>query len=195
MSKLIGDQAHEGFISWYESLQSNNILFMFKGDFNQELVNSIAKVVSGLADISHETVLVKNRMTGTIIECLQNICRHGENIEEGSTLKPGIILLRKTDGDYILDIGNSLMTKKVEPLQGYIDKVNEMNDEELKTFHKDVLVKTELFGKFGADLGLINVARKAKRDFKYAFREINENYSFFSLEVAISGSPASEDVN
>jgi len=195
MTKLMGEKAHEGFISWYESLQSNNILFMFKGDFNQELVNSIAKVVSGLADISHETVLVKNRMTGTIIECLQNICRHGENIEEGSSLKPGIILLRKTEGDYILDIGNSLMTKKVESLQGYIDRVNNMNDEELRNFHKEVLVKTELFGKFGADLGLINVARKAKRDFKYAFREINENYSFFSLEVAISGSPETVDVN
>jgi len=188
MAKMMGGKAHDGFINWYESLQSNNILFMFKGDFNQELVNSIVKVVNGLADLSHENVMVRNRMTGTIIECLQNICRHGESVDGGSILKPGIILLRKTDNEYVLDIGNSLMTKRVGQLQDYIDRVNEMNDEDLRTFHKDVLVKTELFGKFGADLGLINVARKAKRGFRYAFREISDRYSFFSLEISISGS-------
>ena len=195
MTKLMGGEAHGGFISWYESLQSNNILFMFKGDFNQELVNSIVKVVNGLSDLANEDVLVKNRMTGTIIECLQNVCRHGESSDGDRILKPGIILLRKGDGDYILDIGNSLMTKRVGQLQEYIDKVNNMSDEDLRTFHKDVLVKTELFGKFGADLGLINVARKAKRGFRYGFREINDLYSFFTLEVSISGKVSGEDVN
>lgn len=195
MMNMVGKEAHDGFISWYESLQSNNILFMFKGDFNQELVNSIVKVVNGLADMADENVLVKNRMTGTIIECLQNVCRHGESPEEGSMLKPGIILLRKRDDEYILDIGNSLKTKGVSLLQEYIDKVNSMDDEDLKTFHKDVLLKTELFGKFGADLGLINVARKAKRGFRYAFREISDLHSFFSLEVAISGANNLQDVN
>ena len=110
-------------------------------------------------------------------------------------LKPGIILLRKTENDYVFDIGNSLMTKRVKALQEYIDKINEMSDEDLKTFHKDVLVKTELFGKFGADLGLITVARKAKRGFKYGFREINDQYSFFSLEVAISGNRDQIEIN
>ena len=100
MTKRMGGEAEGGLMNWYESLQSNNILFMFKGDFNQELVNSIVQVVNGLTDLSHEDVLVKNRVTGTIIECLQNVCRHGESPEEGSILKPGIILLRKTETDY-----------------------------------------------------------------------------------------------
>jgi len=195
MTKLMGGEAHGGFINWYESLQSNNVLFMFKGDFNQELVNSIVQVVSGLSDLLEEDILVKNRMTSTIIECLQNICRHGESTEEGSLLKPGIILLRKRESEYILDIGNSLVTKKVKALQQYIDKVNGMTDMELKSFHKEVLVKTELFGKFGADLGLINVARKAKRGFKYGFREINDLYSFFSLEISISGNGLQVEIN
>ena len=195
MTNLMGGEAHGGFISWYESLQSNNILFMFKGDFNQELVNSIVQVVNGLTDLLDEDVLVKNRMTGTIIETLQNVCRHGESSEEGSILKPGIILLRKTENDYILDIGNSLRTNQVKHLQEYIDRVNSMSNEDLRSFHKDVLLKTELFGKFGADLGLINVARKAKRGFKYGFREISERYSFFSLEIAISANSNQAEIN
>ena len=186
MTKLMGGEAHGGFISWYESLQSNNILFMFKGDFNQELVNSIVQVVNGLTDMLEEDILVKNRVAAAIIECLQNICRHGESPESGSVLKPGIILLRKTETDYILDIGNSLMTKEVGELQEYIDRLNGMSNAELRSFHKDVLVKTELFGKFGADLGLINVARKARKGFNYGFKEIDDQYSFFSLEIEIS---------
>ena len=196
MTDLIeGGEAHDGFINWYESLQSNNILFMFKGDFNQELVNSIVKVVNGLSDLSDENMLVRNRMTAAIIECLQNICRHGESADGDSLLKPGIILLRKTEDYFVLDIGNSLMTKRVSQLQAYIDKVNGMSDEDLRTFHKDVLVKTELFGKFGADLGLINVARKSKRGFKYHFKKISDHYSFFSLEVAIASDVNKIEVN
>jgi hypothetical protein len=133
-----------------------------------------------------EDILVKNRVAAAIIECLQNICRHGESPESGSVLKPGIILLRKTETDYILDIGNSLMTKEVGELQEYIDRLNGMSNAELRSFHKDVLVKTELFGKFGADLGLINVARKARKGFNYGFKEIDDQYSFFSLEIEIS---------
>ena len=195
MTKQMGGEAHGGLMNWYESLQSNNILFMFKGDFNQELVNSIVQVVNGLADLSQEDVLVKNRVTGTIIECLQNVCRHGESPEEGSILKPGIILLRKTETDYILDIGNSLLTKRVGQLQEYIDRLNAMSNDELRNLHKDVLVKTELFGRFGADLGLIKVARKAKKGFNYGFKELDERYSFFSLEIAISVNGQQADVN
>ena len=186
MIKLIGRGDHDGFINWYESLQKNNIIFMFKGDFNQALVNSIVKLVDGLSDLANEGVLARQRMTGTIVESLQNICRHGESPGGNDTVKPGILMLRKKENAYVLDIGNNLSTSKVEHLREYIEKINGLDDEGLKKFHTEVLQNTELFGKYGADLGLINIARKSQKGFEYDFRIINDTYSFFSLEVSIS---------
>lgn len=176
---------HSEFNAWFESLQANNILFMFKGDFNQELINSIVQLIEGLPELEQEDIIVRKRMSGAVVECLQNICRHGENLSETSDLKPGMLLLRKRNGEYVISIGNNIKTSKVSTLRDYIDKVNGLDDAGLKEFHKDVLINTELFGKFGADLGLINIARKSSRDFDYDFREINDTYSFFSFEVSI----------
>ncbi len=178
---------HQEFNTWFESLQTNNILFMFKGDFNQELINSIVLLIEGLPEIEHEDIIVKKRMSGVVVECLQNICRHGENILESSELKPGMLLLRKKNGDYLISIGNNVKTEKVAKLKDYIAKVNGLDDSGLKEFHRDVLINTELFGKYGADLGLINIARKSNRDFDFDFREIDDTYSFFSFEVSIHG--------
>ena len=184
----MAQQDHDEFNSWFESFQTNNILFMFKGDFNQELINSIVLLIEGLPEIEHEDIIVKKRMSGIVVECLQNICRHGENISESSELKPGMLLLRKKNGDYLISIGNNVKTAKVPTLRDYIARVNGMDDSGLKEFHKDVLINTELFGKYGADLGLINIARKSNKDFDYDFQELNDTYSFFYFEVSIHGS-------
>jgi len=163
------EQDHQEFNTWFESFQANNILFMFKGDFNQELINSIVLLIEGLPEVEHEEIIVKKRMSGVVVECLQNICRHGENIIDGSELKPGMLLLRKKNGDYLISIGNNVKTNKVSKLRDYIAKVNGMDNTGLKDFHKDVLINTELFGKYGADLGLINIARKSNRNFDFDF--------------------------
>jgi len=185
MSQIFGDGRHDEFINWHESLHSNNVLFMFKGDFNQDLINSLVKLVNGMTELASEDTLVKQKLTGTIVECLQNICRHGESHSADRASKPGIILLRKLSNSYVLNIGNSLSNSKVERMKEYINKVNSLDKEGLKVFHKEVLQNTELYGKYGADIGLINVARNSEKKFNYNFHNINDNYSFFSLEVYV----------
>jgi len=174
------------FNEWYDSLNESNMLLMFKGDFNQELINSIVSLIEGIPEISDEPVVLKTRMSGVVVECLQNICRHGEGYGDHVKMKPGIILIRKGEDEYIIGIGNPILASKVKTLQQYLDKVNELDKEELKDFHKKVLVNAELYGKYGADLGLINMARKSDKKFAFDFRKLDDKYTFFSFEIYIS---------
>lgn len=176
---------HDEFISWYESLHYNNVLFMFKGDFSQDLINSIVRLTDNMSELALENTVVKQRLTGTIVECLQNICRHGESDAENKLCKPGIILLRRKSGSYILNIGNILPIAKVENMKKYINKVSSLDKQGLSSLHKEVLQNSELYGKYGADIGLINVARNSEKMFGSNFHDINNNYSFFSLEVYV----------
>ena len=59
------------FSEWYETLNESNMLLMFKGDFNQELINSIVSLIEEIPEISDEPVVLKTRMSGAVIECLQ----------------------------------------------------------------------------------------------------------------------------
>ena len=174
------------FNEWYDALNENNMLLMFKGDFNQELINSIVSLIEGIPEISDEPVVLKTRMSGAVVECLQNICRHGEAYDDNIKMKPGIILIRKGEDEYIIGIGNPILASKVEILQQYLDKVNKLDKEGLKNFHKEVLVNAELYGKYGADLGLINMARKSHKKFSFDFRKLDDKFTFFSFEIYIS---------
>ena len=174
------------FSEWYETLNESNMLLMFKGDFNQELINSIVSLIEEIPEISDEPVVLKTRMSGAVIECLQNICRHGESYGNNVKMKPGIILIRKGDDEYIIGIGNPIAASKVKSLQQYIEKVSNLSKEELKKFHKEVLINSELYGKHGADLGLINMARKSHKKFEYDFTKLDDKYFFFSFEISIS---------
>jgi len=180
------EKIHQEFIQWFDDFQDNNILFMFKGDFNQELVNNIVVLIEGLPEVSEENIMVRNRMSGVIVECLQNICRHGESPDGSVEMKPGMLLVRKRNDEYVIYIGNNLLTTKVEKLGDYINKINSLDLEGLKKFHREILVNTELFGKYGADLGLINIARKANKPFEFNFQTVDDIYSFFSFEISIS---------
>lgn len=174
------------FSDWYDTLNSSNMLLMFKGDFNQELINSIVSLIEEIPEISDEPVVLKTRMSGAVVECLQNICRHGESLGDNVKMKPGIILIRKGVDEYVIGIGNPILASKVESLHKYLDKVNNLDKEELKKFHKEVLVNSELYGKYGADLGLINMARKSSQKFEFDFRKLDDKYFFFSFEICIS---------
>ncbi len=185
MAHSIVGSWHDEFISWYESLHTNNVLFMFKGDFSQDLINSIVKLTDNMSEFKLEETIVKQRLTGAIVECLQNICRHGESNSVNKFAKPGIILLRRQENSYVLNIGNILPIEKVKDMKDYIGKVSSLDKQGLRDLHKEVLQSTELYGKYGADIGLINVAKNSEKMFGSCFHGINDNYSFFSLEVYV----------
>ena len=73
-----------------------------------------------------------------------------------------------------------------ENLTGKINKVNDLNREELKAYYKQVLNNGEISDKGGGGLGFIDIAKKSGEKLVYNIREIDENYSFFTLTVKIS---------
>ena len=108
---------------YFEKLEEHKILFMFKGDFNQELINAVVVLVEGIPQMADENILVKSRVSGSIIECMQNVCRHGASLNVGAELRPGIILISKSEKEYYISIGNLVPTKKVKKLEEYMNKI------------------------------------------------------------------------
>ena len=173
---------------YFEELEEHNIIFMFKGDFNQDLINAVVVLVEGIPHMTDENILVRSRLSGAIIECMQNVCRHGGNLNDADNLRPGIILINRTEKEYHVSIGNIVETKKVERLEEHLKRIKGMDRKELKYFQREVLMKSELYGKHGADLGLINMARKSHEGLGFLYKKINEMHSFISMNVKVKRS-------
>ena len=73
----------------------------------------------------------------------------------------------------------------MEDVTSKIDYINSLNRDELKAYYKEVLNNGELSEKGGGGLGLIDIAKKSRNKLQYSFREIDEDYSFFTLTVKI----------
>ena len=100
-------------------------------------------------------------------------------------MRPGILVVRKVDSQFHISIGNVLSTSKVDELEKHIIDIKSKSSSELKQYKKEVLLNTELYGKLGADFGLIHLARKVSRGFEFKFKLIQDDYSFFALNLCV----------
>ena len=183
--KKIDQKTHNAF-DWYSSFHDANLLFSFKGEFNKELVNAILAMTKKKENLGRESKMVRNRIFGIIVECLQNICKYGIGSEGDEKLKPGIILMGNTGDEYIISAGNIIKNNEIDPLREQLDLLNTLDEKGLKKLQSDVLKGSDMQKYSGSGIGLIFVARKSNDKLKYKFRKLNDQESFFSIEARVS---------
>ena len=170
-------------------MAENDVLLSFKGEITPTLLDSLLEVAESKIDKLQEEPKIKKKIFNVLVECLQNLYHHSDLlIEEGDKYDPKtiMILIGKKNGEYYVSTGNYILSEKVNSLKNKIDKINGLSKEELKSLYQEVLNNNEFSEKGGGGLGIIDIARKSGKRLEYNFESINNNYSFFGLEVKIS---------
>ncbi|HYG37468.1 MAG TPA: SiaB family protein kinase [Cytophagales bacterium] len=172
---------------YYQNMQSKNIVLAYKGNVSEEMFNSLLQTAeSKLGKIELRSRLRK-KVFNILVEILQNIYHHYDaNEGENQELTSILFLLNKNETEYQIITGNHIHHSKVAELKAKIDSINSLSEEELKSVYRQTLYKGGVSNKGGAGLGIIDIARRSGEKINYNFKKINENYSFFSLEVKIS---------
>ena len=169
---------------WYSALSQANLLLSFKGEFNPDLVKAILILTQNREHIKSENVVMQTRLFGVLVECLQNICKHGVGNVEGSDLKPGIVLIGRGKECFKISTGNLIHNNSIDDLKQKLDRINDADDKGLKEMQKEVLFSTDgLTKKSGAGIGLIYIARRSGERLDYDFKKMHDDLSFFSFEV------------
>lgn len=174
--------------SYYQKMQSNSIIMSYKGAASNDLLTSILAIAqTNLAEIESKSV-IKKRVFTILVEILQNIYHHFEEIEADDLHEDDsiIFILSRVEDSYVIITGNYVAQGDVSALKGRIDEVNLMNAEQLKEKYREKLNTGVVSAKGGAGLGIIDIARKSGNKLEYSFREYSSKYSFFSLTVKIS---------
>ncbi|MBL4653002.1 MAG: SiaB family protein kinase [Flavobacteriales bacterium] len=171
---------HNACFEWYSELEKENLVLSFKGEFNHDLVKAILILTQ-----QHKVDSAgPSRIFGVIVECLQNICKHGAVASENN-LRSGIILMGKRNGEYIIGVGNFVKNDKVDALKVRYDQVNQINEEGLRKLQHEILIKSSLSEEGNAGIGIIYMARKTEGEMKYRFQQVNDDLSFFSLHLRV----------
>ena len=176
----------------YSQMERDDVLIAFKGSITSELLTSILQIMETKMEDLHEAPRTRKKVFNVLVECLQNLYHHIDEFEvEGDAIevlekKSAIFSISRNVECYYIVTGNFVSTVNVDKLTDRINKINDFSRDELKAFYKKVLNNGEISEKGGGGLGFIDIAKKSGEKLEYSLKEIDENYSFFTLTVKIS---------
>lgn len=176
---------------FYDRMERNKIMLSFKGDITSELLTSILQIMETKLDNLQEEPKTKKKVYNVLVECLQNLYHHldidpNENEELTKKYKSAIFMIGKSGTEYSIITGNYILLENIDALREKLNKINTLSKDELKDYYKEVLNNGSLSDKGGGGLGLIDIARKSGQKLNFNFKEVNEQYAFFTLNIKIS---------
>lgn len=171
----------------HKTMLAKNLILVYEGEFTQEITKSVLAMAERNMDSMGEESSIKRKVFNVMVECLQNIVKHGEDYNPTNEKKQtAIFMIGKLDNEYVITSGNPVTNEIVSVLKEKLDKINSLDKEGLKALYKDIIKGTEISDKGGAGLGFVDMARKSGRKLEYDFHEMGEGHSFFSLKTTIS---------
>ena len=137
-------------------------------------------------DKSNEDKSVKRKVFHVMVECLQNMTKHSDDVDTNDGVGNGLFIVGKKDGYWSVITANKILKEKIEGLKAAIDNINGLNKDDLNALYKKQIREGSLSEKGGAGLGLIDIARKTGRQLDYQFLPLEDkNNYFFLLKVRI----------
>ncbi len=171
----------------FRRMMDNHIMLSFKGEITSDIITMVLQIMETRLDSASEKGNVKKKIFNVLVECMQNLYHHSEAEVPGdvNTRRAMLELFYDQDYYYILT-GNYIKNDAIPPLRDRIDRVNSLSKDELRKYYREILDNNIISDKGGADLGMIDMARKSGQKLDYAFHDVNDTLSFFELKVKVA---------
>jgi hypothetical protein len=179
-------------LSLYNELITNGISVVYIGKFNHQITKMFTAMYEEEMEKNSENKKTKRKVYHTLVELLQNMQKHSNQIIETYNLGSGLFMIGKTDEIYYIITSNKVQRKDIESITEALEVVNKCTKEELKEMHKKQLKEGKISIKGGAGFGLIDIARKTGGKLDYLFLQI-EGEDYFVLKVEINAQNIDDD--
>lgn len=175
-----------------QELNQKGIFFSFNGPVSVDILIEIGDTLKHKMKLEEASTTTILSVFSIVVEQLQNIHFYSAQkaMKVGSVSAKdefglGIIVVGVQDGNYFVLSGNPVANEKIPKLTGKLEKITIMDKKELRKYYKKKLRASSDEDSKGAGLGLIEMARKASEIIEYDFQKIDDNFSFFSLNIII----------
>ena len=179
---------------FYNNLAKDHLSFLFQGSYNDDMTEGILELTEYNLENFEGLTKMKKKISFLIVECFQNIVRHGQ-VGEEYVIPEGVFITRNRGNiNYISSI-NYVSNNVVGSLKETLNKIKSLSKDELKAAYLETLVDVPMSGKGGAGLGLIEIARKSTLPLIFEFEKVDENLSLFYFLVRMENDLFPESKN
>jgi hypothetical protein len=184
--KLMNEIFHDYVFDFYRKMQINQIHLIYEGEVTHQITKAFTALTEDNMAKESEPNNLQMKVFHIIVESLQNISKHAQNIEGLDDTKGiGTFLIAKSTTDYFIIAGNLVHNEDIRSMVELIDTINILDKDGLKRLHKEQMKLGKISERGGAGLGFIDIARKSGKALGYEFKPITHNVSFFILTTQI----------
>lgn len=172
----------------HQVMVDQKLTLVYDGEVNQEITKVFTAMTERNMQDSPDDHTTKQRVYHVMVECLQNICKHADDVETGKPHIPGlgVFLVGYDDDSYSITTGNVISNSKVDGIKEMLENINGLDEDEIKVLYKKTIKGNRLSEKAGAGLGLIDIVKKTKNKIEYFFEPINEVTTFFIVKTKVT---------
>lgn len=166
-----------------ETEADGGVLVSYIGIFKNNVTDSLLLLTEQAVLNSGASRKQMRRVGSVLIECLQNVGRHGWVDNSGDIEL--FLTLEKTPLGFQIQCGNWVDIETAAGLRTRLAEVNSMTHEALRVRYVETLCEGPLSSRGGAGLGLLSMAKKSNGPMDYHFREEGKDMFLFTLAVMI----------
>ncbi len=168
----------------YRQTEDKKIILSNFGDLSEDGVDSILMMVENKLESHGEPRMLIKRIFTVVVESLQNVRIHASRTE--SAKGTSFIIIAKEYGDYKVIVANLADNDIVEHIKAKLISVTALNERALKKVYMNSLAMGKLSAKGGAGLGILTIALKSDNNLKFNFEKINDDLTFFNMNIKVS---------
>ncbi|MBG0859132.1 MAG: hypothetical protein IQL11_06475 [Bacteroidales bacterium] len=176
--------------NYFRNQANGDTILFYRGNIDSDVINHVLDSVEDKLVEVNEQSRLRKKVYNVLVESLQNLYHHVErvpaNFEDQTSEKFAMLSVKKVDRGYKIITGNFVRTVNVEKLEEKIKRINRSSQEEIKELYKFILNHQRISAKGGGGLGLVDIVRKTGNKLEYNFREYDEKYTFFYLNILVN---------
>lgn len=172
--------------SYKDALDKEGVIFTFCGPISHDIVEGVGITLKSQMEEDEVSRTTAMKVFAIFIEQVQNVINYSyERNSSDTEMGMGIIVVGKKNDKHFIVGGNKIHNEKVSRLENNLKELVAMDKEQLKVFYKEKRKMKSNDDSKGAGIGFIEMARKATLPLEYNFEQIDDGYSFFSIEANI----------
>ncbi|MEN7546592.1 SiaB family protein kinase [Rapidithrix thailandica] len=170
---------------YYNFTNRSSVVISYKGPITDVLMAEISR---DIRDKFSDNPRVSRKVFSVFMELAQNMLFYSSEKVFFANRKDsvGTLLLTDSDNAYKFSCGNLVKNEYVDELLSNCAIINSLDKEELRKYKREQRNKPQGERSKGAGIGLIHVALLTGQPLDIEVREVDNDYSFFSLTVTIT---------
>ncbi len=169
----------------YDEMMNNGFSLVYLGEFRHDITKMFTSMAETDMEMNSEEKSVQRKVYHVMVETLQNMNKHSDEITNNKNGN-GLFIIGKKEDTYYVITSNKVTKEHAESVEESIKEVNNATKEELKDMYKKQIKEGKLSNKGGAGLGLIDIKRKIDEPLSYQFLLLDDENYLFILKVEIN---------